>query len=81
MKVFLFATTWMELEGIIFSEIIITKTSMLCYDIYVESKNIKQLVKMTKMKQTHINSEQTIVVITSKERERRMGNIGAWDYV
>ena len=58
MKVFLFVTTWMELEGIIFSEIIITKTSMLCYDIYVESKNIK-LVKMTKMKQTHIHSEQT----------------------
>ena len=59
MKVFLFVTTWMELEGIIFREIIITKTSMLCYDIYVESKNIKQLVKMTKMKQTHIYSEQT----------------------
>ena len=59
MKVLLFVTIWMELEGIIFSEIIIAKTSMLNYDIYVESKNIKQFVKMTKMKQIHINSEQT----------------------
>ena len=33
-----FATTWMELEGIMFSEISQRKTNSVCYHLYVESK-------------------------------------------
>ena len=33
-----FAATWMDLEGIMLSEISQTKTNVLCYHLYVESK-------------------------------------------
>ena len=33
-----FATTWMDLESIMFSEISQRKTNTLCYHLYVESK-------------------------------------------
>ena len=33
-----FAATWMDLEGIMLSEISQTKTNALCYHLYVESK-------------------------------------------
>ena len=33
-----FATTWMDLEGIIFSEISQTKTNIVCYHLHVKSK-------------------------------------------
>ena len=33
-----FATTWMNLEGIMLSEISYRKTNVLCYHLYVESK-------------------------------------------
>ena len=32
------AATWMDLEGIMLSEITQTKTKTLCYHLYVESK-------------------------------------------
>ena len=33
-----FAETWMDLENIILSEVSQTKTNIICYDLYVESK-------------------------------------------
>ena len=35
-----FAITWMNLEGIMLSEISQTKTNTVCYHLYVESKKI-----------------------------------------
>ena len=56
----LFATTWMDLEGIIFNEIIERqrKTSTVSYHFYAESKKKKQ-VNMTKQKQTYRNGKQS----------------------
>ena len=36
-----FATTWMDLQGIMLSEISQRKTNTLCYHLYVESKKNK----------------------------------------
>ena len=33
-----FATTWMDLEGIMLSEVSQTKTNNVCFHLYVESK-------------------------------------------
>ena len=43
-----FATTWMDLEGIILSDISQTKTNTVCYHLYVESKKIKQTKEYNK---------------------------------
>ena len=37
-KIMPFATTWMELEILIFSEVRKRKTNAMCYHLYVESK-------------------------------------------
>ena len=39
-EILLFAATWMNLEGIMLSEISQTKTNTVCYHLYVESKKI-----------------------------------------
>ena len=51
-----FATTWMDLEGIMLSEISQRKTNTVWY---VESKKYNKLVNITKKKQTHRHREQT----------------------
>ena len=45
-EIMLFATTWMDLEGIIFNEIIERqrKTSPVSYPFYAESKKINKLI-------------------------------------
>ena len=43
------ATTWMDLEGIMLSEVGQTKTNIACFHLYVESKKIKQM-NITKQK-------------------------------
>ena len=48
-----FAITWMNLEGIVLSEISQTKTNTVCYHLHVESKKYNKLVNITKKKQTH----------------------------
>ena len=47
-----FAATWMDLEMIILSEVSQTKTKILCYCLYVESKKEKkiQMYLFTKQK-------------------------------
>ena len=54
-----FATTWIDLEGIMLSEISQTKENTLCYHLYVESKKLNKLVSKTKKKWTHRYKEQT----------------------
>ena len=36
-------TTWMDLEGIMLSEVSQTETYAVCFHLYVESKKIKQV--------------------------------------
>ena len=54
-----FATTWMDLESIMLSEISQIKTNTVCYHFYVESEKIRQMNIYTKQKQTHRYREQT----------------------
>ena len=57
-EILLFATTWIDLEGIILSEISQRKTNTICYHFYVESKNESKLVNITQEIQTHRYREQ-----------------------
>ena len=54
-----FAVTWMDLEGIMLSEIRQKKTNTVWYHLRVESKKYNTLVNITKKKQTHRYREQT----------------------
>ena len=55
-----FAATWMDLEGIMLSEISQTEKDKYCMThLYVESKNYNKLMNITKKKQTHRYREQT----------------------
>ena len=84
-----FAATWMELEGIMLSEIRQRKTNIVWYHLHVESKKYNKSVnktnKQTKSRLTDIENK---LVVTSGERERGRGNIGVggkkglfWDYM
>ena len=53
-----FAATWMDLE-IIMSEVSLTKTNIVWYCLYVESKKNVQMNLFTKQKQGHICRKQT----------------------
>ena len=57
-KLLPFAITWMDLKGIMLSEMSQRKTNTVCYHLYVDSKKEK-LVNITKKKQTHRYREQT----------------------
>ena len=48
-----FVATWMELEGIMLSEISQIKRNIVCYYLYVESKKYNKLLNKTKKKKTH----------------------------
>ena len=51
--VFPFVTTWIDLEGIMFSEISQTKTNPVWFYLYVDSKKQNKGTNRTKEKQTH----------------------------
>ena len=54
------AATWIDLEGIMLSEISQTEeANIVWYQLYVESKKYNKLVNITKKKQTHRYREQT----------------------
>ena len=57
-EILTFVTTWMNLEGIIFSEIGQRKANSICYFSHVESK-INKWMNITKQKQTHRYTEET----------------------
>ena len=69
-----FAATWMDLEGIVLSEISQRKTNTVWYHLYVESKKYNKLVNIIK-KPTH--REQT----SGYQWEGERGNIrvGEWE--
>ena len=48
-----FATTWVDLEGIMLNEKSQIKTKTVWYHLYVEPKKQNRLVNITKKKQTH----------------------------
>ena len=54
-----FAATWMNLEGIMLSEISQRKTNIVWYHLYLESKKYNKLVNITDKKQTQRYREQT----------------------
>ena len=54
-----FATTWMDLEIIILSEVSQTKTNIMWYHLFVESWKMIQMNLFTKQKQTHRHRKQT----------------------
>ena len=54
-----FATTWMDLEIIILSGVSQTKTNIIRFHLYVESKKMIQMNFFTKQKQTHRLQKQT----------------------
>ena len=54
-----FAATWMDLEGIMLSEISQRKTNTVWYHLYVESKKYNKQMNITKQKQIHRYREQT----------------------
>ena len=58
-KILPYAITWMDLEGIILSEVSQTKTNTLRHHLFLESKRYNKLVNITKKKQIHRYREQT----------------------
>ena len=53
-----FAVTWMDLEIIILSEVSQTKTNIIWYHLYVDSKKKIQMNLFIKQKQTHRHRKQ-----------------------
>ena len=53
-----FAATWMDLEIIILSEVSQTKTNIIWYHLYVDSKKMIQMNLFTKQKQTYRHRKQ-----------------------
>ena len=71
-----FATTWMDLEDVMISEISQKKASTIWYHLYVKYKKYNKLVDITKKKQTHKYREQTtqqFPVETDKEEGQYRG--------
>ena len=68
-----FAATWMDLEIIILSEVSQTRTNIIWYQLYVESKKKKmmQMNLFPKQKQTHRHKKQTY--------DYQRGNVGGRD--
>ena len=66
-ELMLFAATWMDLEIIILSEVSQTKTNIVWYCLYVESKKNDTENLFTKQKSTHGHRKQ--IYGTKGERE------------
>ena len=72
-----FVTTWMDLEGIMLSEISQTEKTKIVRDhLHVESKKYNKVVNRTKKKQTHRYREQTSGYQWGEGRGRGMIEIG-----
>ena len=74
-----FAATWMDLEGIMLSEISQRKSNTISYYLYVESKKYNKLVNKTKKKHTHRERENK-PVFTSGQREGAIQDLGIIRY-
>ena len=71
-----FAATWMDLEIIILTEISQTKTNIIWYHLYVESKKMIQMNLFTKQKYTHRHRKQTHGY---QRGGRERDKLGVWD--
>ena len=65
-----FAPTWMDLEIIILSEVSQTKTNIIWYHLYVESKKMIQMNLFTKQRLTDIENK---LMVTKGERRGGVG--------
>ena len=54
-----FATTWIDLEDIMLSEVSQRKTNTIRYHLHVESEKYNKIVNTTTKKQTHRGREET----------------------
>ena len=72
-----FVTTWMDLVGIMLSEIRQRKTNITRHHSYVESKKMIQMNLFTKQKQTNRYRKQTYGYQRGKGRGR--DKLGVWD--
>ena len=75
-KILPFVATWMDLEGIMLSEISHRRTNTVCYHLYVESKKYNKLVNISK-KEADSDTENKLVV--SRGAVGR-GNIGVKEW-
>ena len=74
-----FAATWMDLEGIMLSEISQRKTNTVWYHLYMESKKCNRLVNITKRKKTHGYREQTSGYQWEEGRGRGIIGVEDWE--
>ena len=58
-KILPFVATWMNMEGIMLSEISQRKTNTVRYHLYVKSEKYKKSVNITKNKHSHRYREET----------------------
>ena len=75
-----FAAMWMDLEGIMLSEISQRKTNTVWYHLYVESKKYNRLVNITKKRQTHRYRAQTSGYQGGGEGHYRGRGVGGANY-
>ena len=71
-KILPFAATWIDLEGIMLSEISQRKTNTVWYHVYVELENKTSDYKRNRLIENKL-------LVTSGERERGRGKIGIED--
>ena len=71
-----FAATWMDLEIIILSELGQTKTNILWYQLYVESKKMMQIKLPNRKRLTDIKNK---LMVTKGERVGEWNKLGVWD--
>ena len=71
-KILPFAATWIDLEGIMLSEISQRKTNTVWYHVYVELENKTSDYKGNRLIENKL-------LVTSGERERGRGKIGIED--
>ena len=78
-----FEAKWMDMEGIMLSEISWRATNTVYYHLYVKSKKYNKLVNITKKKQTHRRTNWWLPVERGKEdgQDRGKGLSGTNYYV
>ena len=69
----LFAATWMDLEGIMLSEIRQRKTNTVWYHWYIKSEKCNKLLNIIERSKLIDTENKLIVTIGEKEEERRYG--------
>ena len=79
MKILPFAATWMDLEGVVLSEISPMEKKKYCIRSLICGIYKLQQTSEYNKKETDSQLTENKLVVTSGERERRRGNIGVGD--